>query len=474
MPERQCPYIPDDLLQRPDFIRACAERNLGEIFRLSVKWAGFSKSLISRRCELGISRVSDYIGGRSQARSLDVIERVSDGLHIPSSMLGLGRQPWEVECAGDQTPDVGSRAAPDPTAAASDPAAAGLGDMNLRDTNLGDANLGDMNRRELLRALAVMSTLIVVPPALDGMSERLPRAAEPLDLAEQKAMNGYLWRVYSMSSSKRAVYPVVRQQLEALRTKLEKPHSTAAHIDLCALIGDLLQLAGEISFDGNHYTEAAHCYALAISAGKEAKAYDLWACALSRHALISMHERQFAQTASILAAAARVADRGDKQLSTRHWVATLQAQAYAGLGDLEACDRALDLAATVHHLSGEVHNGGWLRFDGSRLAEESGSCYVQLGRHDLAHEALTSALSQKLSLRRQGSVLSDLALSGVQRRDVDQVLHYGSAALELVKHTDSGYVEHKLEGLQAGLHPLLSDRRVSELSGHITAAIHHA
>lgn len=453
MPERQSPYIPDHLLQRAEFIQACTDRDLGGIFRLAVKWAGFSRSLISRQCGMNITRVSNYINGKSKARSLDVIERVSEGLHIPGSMLGIGHQIWEVD-AGDQT----DHARPE--------TASSRVETITNEPNPGEFD--EMNRRELLRSLATIGPLVALPPSLNGM--QVIRAADPIDLEEHQEMNGYLWRVYAMSTSKRAVYPVVRQQLAALRAKLERPHNTAAHNHLCMLISDLLQLAGEISFDGNHYTEAAHCYALAVSASKEANAYDLWACALNRQAFISMHERRFPQTASVLAAAAHVAQLGDAQLSTRQWVAILQAQTYAELGDLEACNRALDIAATVHQLPDEAHNGGWLRFNGSRLAEESGSCYVQLGRHDLAHAELTNALSQKISLRRRGSVLTDLALLGVQQRDIEQVTQYGREALELVEHTDSGYVERKLRGLQAKLSPLLSDHRVAELYDRITIA----
>lgn len=73
-------------------------------------------------------------------------------------------------------------------------------------------------------------------------------------------------------------------------------------------------------------------------------------------------------------------------------------------------------AEKVHALDGaHPYNGGWLRFDGSRLAEERGACYLQLGRPDLAEEALTAALAQPLSLRRRAAVLSDLAVLGAHR-----------------------------------------------------------
>lgn len=124
--------------------------------------------------------------------------------------------------------------------------------------------------------------------------------------------------------------------------------------------------------------------------------------------------------ASPILAAAQVAQRGDGQLSTRYWVAAVQAEAYAGLGDLDACNRALDHADQVHTLTGQINNGGWLRFDGSRLAEERGTCYLELRRPDLADKSLTAALELDLSPRRRGAVLAELATLGVERGDVDQ------------------------------------------------------
>src|SRR6266508_4254679 len=106
--------------------------------------------------------------------------------------------------------------------------------------------------------------------------------------------------------------------------------------------------------------------------------------------------------------------------STRYWIAAVQAETFAGLGDRDGCERALDAAAAVQGMAGTVHNGGWLRFDGSRLAEERGTCYVTLGRADLAESALTGALAGPLTTRRRAGVLTDLAMIGVHGRDTDQ------------------------------------------------------
>jgi hypothetical protein len=181
-----------------------------------------------------------------------------------------------------------------------------------------------------------------------------------------------------------------------------------------------------------------------------------------------VYERRFQQAIPMLEAAGLLARKGDSQLSTRCWVAAVQAQVHAGLGDLDACNRALDQAQEVRDLA-EPCPGGWLRFDGSRLDEERGGCYVTLGRLDLAEVALNDALSHKLTMRRQGSVLTDLAVIGAQRRDVDRLLHYGTAAMDLAERSSSGYIGRKLESLQRHLAPFLADRRVSEMNDRISS-----
>ena len=90
-------YLPPDVLARPDFRAACADRDLGSIFAIAAQRGGpgFTRSHIGRRCEMGVSRVIDYIEGRTQAEKIEIFERVSDGLHIPGAMLGISPREWE-------------------------------------------------------------------------------------------------------------------------------------------------------------------------------------------------------------------------------------------------------------------------------------------------------------------------------------------------------------------------------------------
>ncbi|SMD27430.1 helix-turn-helix domain-containing protein [Kibdelosporangium aridum] len=328
----------------------------------------------------------------------------------------------------------------------------------------------EMRRRELLRLFSTVGTLAALP-AIDP--DRTAYAAEHpshLDLAtldEYAQLNGQLWQTFLLAPSKGDAMPLVRHQLDILCTGLKHQQDDIVRQRLLALTADLLQLAGEIYFDANAYTDAAHSYTLAADASKTAQDYDLWACAMVRHSFVALYDRQFADAAPMLDLAAAVAERGDRSLSTRHWVSVVHAHAFAGLGDHAACERALDQAEQVRQLDGTVHNGGWLRFDGARLAEERGACYVTLGRHDLAETVLNDALTHRLTTRRRATVLTDLAMIGVHRRDPDKVATYAQTALNLARRTRSGVIARKLQALQPKLAPLLADKQVHKIHTEI-------
>ncbi|MGC0332331.1 transcriptional regulator with XRE-family HTH domain [Streptomyces sp. SAI-170] len=323
----------------------------------------------------------------------------------------------------------------------------------------------DMKRREVLGLLAVTGALVTLPDS-DGISRG--RTASAL-LEAGDDLHRSLWKVYALSDSKQAVFPAVRGQLDTMSKGLAEARTSTERARLCRMTADLYQLVGELFFDANRYTDAAS-YTLAAHAAHAGGDHDLWACAMTRHAYVELYARRAPAAQPLLTAAARVAQAGDGTLSTRHWVAAVQAQVYAAMGDLDACNRALDEAEEVHALDGKCsHNGGWLRFDGSRLAEERGACYLRLGRPDLAEEALVAALAQPLSLRRRAAVLSDLAALGAYRRDADQVMHYAEQALGLADRSHSGFIGRKLDGLRGSLAPLMADDRVSGLDHRIAA-----
>ncbi|ASO21018.1 tetratricopeptide (TPR) repeat protein [Actinoalloteichus hoggarensis] len=338
-----------------------------------------------------------------------------------------------------------------------------------------DRHHDDVNRRELLRLVAVTGSLLAIP-AIDVDRVRHaaahPRHLDPATVDVYERLNAELWTRFAESRSKRDVLPAARRQLTAVNASLNEPQPADVHRRLCALAGDLFQLCGEVLFDSDDYADAAQCYAEAAHVSKEAREFDLWACAMTRHAFISIYDRRYTHAATLLDGAAQLAARGDPTRTTRHWVAAVQAQTYAGLGNLPACQRALDRAEQVAGLPDMAPATGWLRFEGSRLDEERASCLVTLRRPDLAEPALDKALGQAASARRRGSVLVDLAAVGAQRGDVDQLIMSGAAAVDSARQTASaGYLGRRLRDLREHLVPFLGDRHVRYLDSRITDVV---
>jgi hypothetical protein len=332
-----------------------------------------------------------------------------------------------------------------------------------------DDAMSDLNRRELLRLIAIAGAAVSAPGmALDA--ERLGAAGadtSPALLAEYGKVNARLWLVYSRTAPKRSVLPLVNAQLAVVTGRLRSAGG-AARTRLCGLASELFQLAGEIFFDGNRYTDAAHCYTLAADTAREAGAADLWSCSLTRHSFTYVYGRDFEDAVPMLDAAATIARNGDRSLPAWQWASCVRAQALAGTGDLAGCEQALDDAATVSGLTSSGV-GGWLRFDAARLPEEQGGCYTLLGRNAKARAALETALAGQLSARRRGSVHTDLAACALQRRDLDEFTGHAFEALDAAGETGSGYVARRLRGLEPQLSTFGADHRVRAVNDRINS-----
>jgi transcriptional regulator with XRE-family HTH domain/tetratricopeptide (TPR) repeat protein len=333
----------------------------------------------------------------------------------------------------------------------------------------------DVKRRAFLRWLSVAATNVALGHAGADVAdhERLNRAAaflpnlDDVHLDRHVRASASLWAAFGAATFKPSVLPTVHDQIRVLTRSLQQPHNSAQHRQLCTLAGDLFQLAGEVFFDANQYTNASQYYATAIDASKDANAHDLWACAIARDAFVAIYEHQYQEALVLLDAADRVAKHGDSLLSTRHWVHAVAAEALAGMGDLVACQRALDRAEQVYLLNRPVANGGWLRFDGSRLAEQRGACFTRLERPELAEPALREALTLDLSARRRGLVVSDLALVALQRHEIEESCGYGEMTIEIARNCPSGIIKRRLADLGSRVAPFTYLPCVKQFTDHL-------
>lgn len=82
------------LLSDERLLRACAERDMGTVFRL-LNNRGVSTRQIAGDAGITQGRLYDYMNGKSRVEKLTVFEQFADAFHIPGHLLGLARRAWE-------------------------------------------------------------------------------------------------------------------------------------------------------------------------------------------------------------------------------------------------------------------------------------------------------------------------------------------------------------------------------------------
>src|SRR4051812_11305359 len=107
--------VPLSLWTRPETLNALNSRDVGRLFHLVRQYAGASQTQIAIACGMTQGKVSEYMkrGGR-QALSLEVFERIADGLEMPdNARMALGLAPRTFTATpniqvGDTPPELAS------------------------------------------------------------------------------------------------------------------------------------------------------------------------------------------------------------------------------------------------------------------------------------------------------------------------------------------------------------------------------
>jgi len=329
----------------------------------------------------------------------------------------------------------------------------------------------EKNRREVFHLLRSAGAALVLP-FLDLDWERTldafikPSQLDEVVLNNLEAIQSHLWSLYLVASVKPSVLNGALGQLKMLVQFLRDPHPASAHLKLCLLASEISQLVGELFFDMNDHDAAQSCYVFAAAAAKEAQSYDLWSCALIRHAFLPLYREHHKEALSILREANTLARRGDSSLPTRYWVAAIEAEAQSGIQDLSACQDALDRAQGVQDLKGA--NPLWVRFDGSRLPALRGACYVRLGQPELAVPTLQEALRHFVKPdRKRGMALTDLAAAAIQRGNVEQARDCVDKVVSILTQGPSGFLQEELRALPRRVEPMAQTRAVQAVDQYI-------
>ena len=75
--------VPEALWRSPDMLDALAERDIAQVFRLVQRQTRVGQTHLGVATGLSQAQVSEIISGSRHVSSIDVLNRIADGLHIP-------------------------------------------------------------------------------------------------------------------------------------------------------------------------------------------------------------------------------------------------------------------------------------------------------------------------------------------------------------------------------------------------------
>ena len=255
----------------------------------------------------------------------------------------------------------------------------------------------------------------------------------------------------------------------------------AVRIRLCCIASGIAQLAGHLLFDMGDFTHARQFHLVAISAAQEGNNQALEAAAWGRISFTWTYSGNAPEALNCIHEARRLATRSANTM-VRAYLAAVEAEIQAILGDRESCLQALHAAEEIGDHQYPNEELYWLRFDRSRLAGYQGTCFKRLYHRDDAQthsfledaqRALTDALAllDPARIQRRPALLIDVASTNAQQENVEGACERAIEALSITAQTKSRTVVQRLFTLRSELEPWKETKDVKNLDEQIALLI---
>ncbi len=365
---------------------------------------------------------------------------------------------------------------------------AGRQSFPLSDTPVAqEPGLQDMDRlrRKLLleEMPNIIGTAILMPsydllnsPLLDRLSRALAKPSSidetTLRYLEQHTESYWQDRNDAVLAS-HDLLSYVLEHLQKVTFLLEGSLLPTVRIRLCSIAGGTAMLVGELFFDISDYVHAREFHKLAIRAAQEANNYALEAVAWGRMSFAWTYSGN-AQEALACIQEARLLAAWNVNTTVWAWLAAVEAEIRANLGDSEPCRKALDGAECVEDKQHPKEDCYWIHFDRSLLAGYQGICFLRLSHLKDAQSAdflrsAQRALKDALALldpalmRRRPTLLTDLAGTYVQQREIGEASGHALEAAKTIAEIKSPVVFQRLLTLRRELEPWKNTQYVKNL-----------
>ncbi|MGH3943048.1 MAG: hypothetical protein ACRDTG_31380 [Pseudonocardiaceae bacterium] len=208
---------------------------------------------------------------------------------------------------------------------------------------------------------------------------------------------------------------------------------------LAAIAAETAGHAAWLCHDLGDRRSAEHYYGVADIAVGEAGNPALDAYIRGFRSLVAGSQGQMREALGLAQSAVELARRS-ATATTKAWLAGLEAQALACVGDRKACSDALRRADTALGQARCEEDPAWMyEFDHARLLALSGACYGQLGRVSAAERVLREAMVAlgPRRARRRAEVLLNLAKVRIRQLEAEEAVGLAREALEIAVETGS-------------------------------------
>lgn len=206
---------------------------------------------------------------------------------------------------------------------------------------------------------------------------------------------------------------------------------------LCSLTGEIAQILGKTLFDLHEYALAWSYYMFSLKAAQTVSNHDLWATGVGRMILLLIYWKTPQNALPLLQ---EIRQLTVQNTSIACWLAVVEAEVYAHLGDAPACDEALRVAKKLSSQKEGLGEDRYaIGFNSSRLAAYEGACFVRLRQPERALPALQQALSllDPQAIRRRSTILTDIGIAYAQQGNIQEACTWASQALTITTQTKS-------------------------------------
>jgi transcriptional regulator with XRE-family HTH domain len=453
-----------DFWSRESVQASLRERNIGVLFRLVRQFTGASQTQIGAAVALTQSHVSTIMNGQREATSLDLIDRIAQGLQMPDQMrVTLGLAPLSYDMARQTL--VSGRVDQDDCHGQVD-----LGRIiwipseTVESISCFTREDLSLDRREAVRTLAGVALGNALLERLEGWlsdpkdTTRIDRPPgvgyEEVEQIENSARLFRNWdNQFGGGLRRKAVIGQLSEVADELR---DRSHPQDLRRRLFGAMAQLAETAATMSWDSGRGVTAQRYYIFALRAAKESGDRVFGANILAGMARQQLYLGNSSEALELV----RLAQDGASSHAppaVRAMLSTREAWVYANQGRRGAFHRATRKAEDLLTQRVREEEPYWIDyFDDAELAGVTGGRLLELAHETpgLAGDAAT-CIERAIDLRPANSLRSSaldqigLAEARLVQGETGEASRLGNKAIEVVGKTNSDRVRVKLAELYA-------------------------